>query len=262
MSDRGQYRLGGPGLQRSRYQSVGGLPTRTPSRFLVRNPRFPPLETAAAPPIPKTIYLAGAEKCDVPAAQVDELKRINPGWAVEVFGELDCLQYLETYWFAEHSALFKSIRSPSAKCSFWAACVLYTHGGCFLDSSVVLRKPLQSFVMPGADACTLGSESEKNRLDPRFIVARPRTKLMARAVGRLLATAGLPPGHREHDLSFTMYVSLIQEAGARIPENSENVYTTKVGESVQLLGCAKRKSKKYPLKARWRGKRVMWLRAN
>lgn len=257
-----QYRLGGRGLQRPNYQSVGELPSRAPSRFLVRNPRFPPLEAAAAPLAPKVIYLAGAERCDVSAALVDGLKRNNPGWAVEVFGELDCLQYLETYWFEDHTALFKSMSTSSAKCNFWAACVLYTHGGCFLDPTVALRRPLQSFVVPGADACTLGSGSERNRLDPRLLMARPRTKLMARVVGRFLATAGLPPGHREHDLSFTIFVSLIQEAGARIPENSENVYTTKVGERVQILECVKRDSKKYPLKARWQGKRVLWLRAN
>lgn len=260
---RPQHHLGGHGLRRARNVSFS-RPIRQPrSRFIVKNPRFPPLEACAADPMPKTIYLVGRERIDTSEVTVSKLHAMNPGWNVETFGDMECLQYLEEYWFSEHIAFFNSIPDGDARAGFWVACMMYTHGGCYLHANVVLKKPLEAFIRPGVDVCTIGSRFHAGpRYNPVLIASRPRTKLMARTVGRLLASAGTPFNHNGWFIAFAMSAAARQEEVSDASSNEKGIYTTRVGERLQLLEEAERDSSKFPRKARWNGKRVLLLRAN
>ena len=141
--------------------------------------------------------------------------------------------------------------------------MMYTHGGCYLHAKVVLKKPLEEFIQPGVDVCTIGSMFHAaKRYNPVLIASRPRTKLMARTVGRLLASAGTPFNHNGWFIAFAMSAAAIQEKVDHSSSNEEGIYTTGVGERLQLLEEAERDSSKFPRKARWNGKRVLLLRAN
>ena len=260
---RPQHRLGGQGLQRARRAPRQRRASPSQSRFIVKNPRFPPLEASAADPMRRAIYLVGRERLDISGAVIAELETLNPGWRVEAFGDVECRRYLEEYWFVEHMELFNTIPDDNARIAFWAACMMYTHGGCYLHASVVLKKPLEEFIQAGTDVCTLGSIAlSAPRYNPVLIAARPRTKLMARTVGRLLAAAGTPFNHSGWFMASALMAAAVQEADRPLPSNQAGIYTTKLGERLQVLEEAERPSDRYPRKARWKGKRVLLLRAN
>lgn len=262
VAPRPQHHLASASLSRARGRRAGAAGQRGP--LVVRNPPLPPLPAEAAPPAPKTIYLTYKEADAIPPAIVKQLTDLNPGWRVELFGDMECLTYLEGHWFPEHLAHFRSIPAGPIRADFWRACIMYTHGGCYLDVDTVLQEPIESFVLPEVDVCTSGSATaawrgrpDYRRLNPAIIIARPRTRIMARTVGRLLACSRVPYDYWGWSITYGMMAAVCQEAGRLLPTNTEGVYVTKQGEKLQLLSESQEGDDIRARHTSWKGRRVM-----
>lgn len=225
----------------SRRKTTRILARRT-SPFVVRNPHYPPLPAWSAAPLPRTIYLTYKDAQLIPDSVVKNIADLNPDWRIQLFGDLECIAYLETHWPVEHVKHFKSIPDGPIRADFWRACIMYTHGGCYLDADTVLRVPLDSLLSPAADVHTAGSvvperlhDRKRHQWNPAIIIARPRTRIMARTVGRLLACSHMPYDYWRGSITYAMMEAASAEAGSALPSNREGVYTTQAGESLRLL---------------------------
>ena len=219
-------------------------PTHSRARqpFIVRNPRFPPLPSWASAPIPRVIYLTYKEADQIPASVIQNISRLNPDWNIQLFGDLECIAYLEEHWPKDHVEHFRSIPDGPIRADFWRACIMYTHGGCYIDADTVLEVPIDSLIVDGVDVCTAGSvapelvnDRKRRQWNPAIIIARPRTRVMARAVGRLLACSNVPYSYWRGSITYALAVAASQECGRHLPSNTEGVYTTKKGEQLKLM---------------------------
>jgi hypothetical protein len=225
------------GVTRHR-QPRRALARRERDELIVRAPRFPPLPHSAAVDRPKVIYLTCQEATDIPESVIASLRKLNPGYDVQTFGDLECLQYLEEYWFPEHIRFFHSIPDGPIRADFWRACIMYTHGGCYIDADARMTRAIETFVLEEADVCTSGSHmtSDSHRqLNPMLIVARPRTRLMARCVGHMLATAKQAYSYWRSSITHALVRTVDDEMAKEVPTNTEGVYVTEEGEKLQLL---------------------------
>ena len=211
---------------------------------LVKPPAHPPLPRDEYTSIPQTIYLTYRAAHLVPEKVIERLKTLNPGFHVEVYGDIECLKYLQQYWSPDHVAFFKSIPHGPIRADFWRACIMYTHGGYYLDVDALPLVPFSRFVLPDIDVCTSGSfrTGEKSssstpvrQLNPMFIAARPRTRMMARAAGHMIVASRYGYSYWGTSLTFSLLRSIDDEMNMKIPSNTEGMYTSTEGEVLQLL---------------------------
>ena len=234
-----------PSHQLWSYSKGNPAPARVlaqPSPFVVRNPYYPPLPGWAAAPVPRTIYLTYKEADLIPTSVIQNITRWNPDWRIRLFGDLECIAYLEEHWPPEHVKHFRSIPDGPIRADFWRACMMYTHGGCYLDVDTVLETPIDSLLAEGVDVYTAGSvvperigDGTRHQWNPAIIIARPRTHVMARTVGRLLTCSNFPYNYWRGSITFALMAAASHECGRRLPSNREGVYRTKAGERVRLM---------------------------
>ena len=87
----------------------------------------------------------------------------------------------------------------------------------------------------GSVAPELVNDSRRQQWNPAIIVARPRTRVMARTVGRLLACSNMPYSYWGGSITYALAAAASRECGRHLPSNTEGVYTTKTGERVKLM---------------------------
>ncbi len=232
--------------------------------FVVRNPYFPPLPAWAAAPLPRTVYLTYREASEIPKSVVRNIARLNPGWRVRLFGDLECLAYLEEHWPPEHAAHFRAIPDGPIRADFWRACIMYTHGGCYLDVDTIPKVPIDSLWEKGTDVCTSGSigpelaaDPMRHQWNPAILIARPRTHVMARTVGRLLASSNMPYMYWKGSITYALMAAASQESGRTMPSNTEGMYVTKAGEKIQLMSEVQHGQDETSRHTSWRGTPVM-----
>ena len=61
--------------------------------------------------IPRTIYLTYKSKAATPAASVERVRAMNPGFAVEVYGDEEIRAFLQQSFSTSHVEFFDSIKA-------------------------------------------------------------------------------------------------------------------------------------------------------
>jgi hypothetical protein len=117
--------------------------------------------------------------------QIDEkLKNIkkqwedlNPEYKVELYDDEMCIEILNKYYGEKYSDIFKFIKDGPIKCDFFRACIIYIHGGIYVDSDIMPILPLKYYVDDDVDFMTCISYNysiDKSNFyyNPQFIVSK------------------------------------------------------------------------------------------
>ena len=86
-------------------------------------------------PISRVIYQTWETKELPPdmAHAVQQLKDANPGFVHELFDDTDCREFIRTNFPEEVLYCYDTLRPGAYKADLWRYCILYIHGGIYLD---------------------------------------------------------------------------------------------------------------------------------
>ena len=85
--------------------------------------------------IPRVIFQTWKKKELPPdmAIAVEKLKNANPGFVHELFDDNDCRQFIREHFPNEVLYAFDTLKPGAYKADLWRYCVLYIHGGVYID---------------------------------------------------------------------------------------------------------------------------------
>ena len=120
--------------------------------------------------IPKNIYITCNNKSNYPDILLKNLSELNPGFTINIYGDKECIDFLEKYFSKDYANFFNRIPDGAIKADFWRACILYIFGGIYLDADVILKMPLINLIDKDTTFLTSGSK-DKNRVNPIIIIS-------------------------------------------------------------------------------------------
>lgn len=97
--------------------------------------------------IPKTFYQSWNESLPgVVHTQNSKFVDGRDDVTYKLYTMTDIMEYLRTSWGEEYVELCKSYQNPAHKVDLWRYCILYEHGGIYMDADAVLLSDVFEFV--------------------------------------------------------------------------------------------------------------------
>lgn len=137
------------------------------------------------PSIPKDIYICYKTIDALPKRVAQRWKDMNPEYNVYVYGDKECIEFLEKNYPPKYADFFKKIKYGPIKADFWRLCILYKNGGIYVDADAVPIVPLRDFLEDGISFCT--SLAYTFNLNPMFIASEPKNELVKNMLDRMIS---------------------------------------------------------------------------
>lgn len=98
--------------------------------------------------IPKLIFQSWKTKNldDKMSEAVKTVQRLNPEYKYTLFDDQDCRSFLLKHFNQNFLNAFDAIVPGAFKCDFWRYCVLYIHGGIYIDIDMVPQVPFREMI--------------------------------------------------------------------------------------------------------------------
>jgi hypothetical protein len=93
--------------------------------------------------IPKKIYQTYKSKSSVPQKVFDNINKYAPEYEYEFFSDEDCVAFIKKHFEPIVLTSYNSLQNTAHKADLFRYCLLYIHGGIYLDIKTVLLKPLK-----------------------------------------------------------------------------------------------------------------------
>ena len=77
---------------------------------------------------------------------VEKIKSLNPEYEHYLYDDNDCREFLLNYFGKFYLEAFDTLIPGAFKCDFWRYCVLYIHGGVYIDIDMELLVPLKDII--------------------------------------------------------------------------------------------------------------------
>jgi len=131
--------------------------------------------------IPKDIYITCKNKSDYSEILLKNLLEENPGFTINIYGDKECINFLDKYFGKDYVNFFDTIPDGAIKADFWRACILYIFGGIYLDADVIMKIPLIKLIDRNTYFVTSGSK-DKNRMNPIIIISEKENKILKETI--------------------------------------------------------------------------------
>lgn len=153
--------------------------------------------------VPKTIHLVH-KSYKYLERSYNAWSKLNPEYQLELYNNHRCRQILAEYG-QKYVDIFDFIPDGPIKCDFARLCILYLHGGIYVDSDVEPLIPLYEYVSDDLDFATCISYNYVKRkqtwnYNPQFILAKKYDTYIASIINKYIAlydAATLPPVYGE-----------------------------------------------------------------
>ena len=96
--------------------------------------------------IPKIIFQTHKKKELIPDYYIKNLKNLNKDWDYRFFDNQDAKKFLREEFGKEFEDKFDYFKTGPHKADLWRLCVLYKHGGCYLDADIEMLVPLDDII--------------------------------------------------------------------------------------------------------------------
>ena len=96
--------------------------------------------------IPKRIILTTQDKSKIPPHIYEQYKKDAKDYALVVFDDNDCEEFLRREYPPQYLQRFQKIKSGAHKADLFRYAYLYKYGGIYLDVKTVLKKDLDMFI--------------------------------------------------------------------------------------------------------------------
>lgn len=206
---------------------------------------------------PYVIHLTYKTKEEIPFSIVRNLKNLNPGFEVRLYGDKECIEFLEEHFTQEHVELFKFIKDGPIKADFFRVCVLYILGGVYLDVDTQLQQPLLEFIPSGVDFVTSGCDGNVEHLNPIIIVSKRRSTILEACIARLLENRSKEYSYWGYSICPALYQVVNEQIDGQSLLNVDAFYKTRSGDNVQLLNETWGRPDILKSRINWNGKVVL-----
>lgn len=87
----------------------------------------------------------------------DNIQKLNPEYRMELYDDHDMDTFIQTNMTPFMYDCYRELNVGAAKADFWRYCVLYIHGGVYLDMDSEITRPLKELIAP-TDTCIITRE--------------------------------------------------------------------------------------------------------
>ena len=117
-------------------------------------------------------------------------KRFNPEYAMELYDDSRCREFLRREYDALHCDIFDFLQDGPIKADFWRVCILNRFGGVYTDIDNEPLVPIREFIEEDVDLLTCSSYISSNSdwkggahtFNPNFIASIPRNPILQRCI--------------------------------------------------------------------------------
>jgi len=116
------------------------------------------------PVIPLNVYMTWKQKPLPPLMQqnIHRLRQLNPEFTFHLYADEECLAFIQKHFTPDVAEAFNALLPGAYKADLWRLCILYIHGGYYMD---IKLSPIKQF--------RLIELSE----DEHFVLDRPKQSL-------------------------------------------------------------------------------------
>lgn len=108
--------------------------------------------------LPRILYQTHVSRDLVPKHIDEAIQRFKADYVYEFYDDERCLAFLAAEYGDVHVETYQRLKLGAHKADFWRYCVLYAHGGIYMDIKTELIRPLNDvFDREGAWYCVLGA---------------------------------------------------------------------------------------------------------
>lgn len=182
--------------------------------------------------IPKNIFLCYKYK-QIPSNIINQIQQLNPLWNIQVYGDLECYNFINQYYDNELAELFNNIPDGPIKADLFRICVLYIHGGVYIDLDCVLLKPLEQIILPNS-TFGVGGSYILNRVDPAFLFSTPNNKILFNCIELYKNTISkFPYSYWHYSIVFNM--AYVLSKFIKIKNKSKTYILTNYKQQIQIF---------------------------
>ncbi len=142
-------------------------------------------ESASLSKIPRNFYQTHqgwgkvGDKC---REFMDKLIKLNPEWTHHFFDDTQCAQMIEEHFDKRTLGAFKKLKAGAAKADLWRYCVIYIHGGLYLDMDADVSMNFNELLRLSNNPDFLLFYDGHPTLVQYVFAAQPKSKFLKRAV--------------------------------------------------------------------------------
>lgn len=144
--------------------------------------------------IPKHIYQCYKTRADVPDKIIDNIKKLNPDWEYHFYDDNMCLDFLKNNYGQEYVDKFNNIKRGAHKADLWRYCLLYLHGGVYVDIDLEMLVPFDSiidnetFIVPYTNTAATRIVNGNNIYNA-LIITKPGHPIIYDSIQRIMKTS-------------------------------------------------------------------------
>jgi FkbM family methyltransferase len=131
--------------------------------------------------IPKEIHICQKDMAQL-QIHANDWKLLNPEYNLNLYDDDACRSFLLNEFSQKHLDLFDFLVDGPIKADFWRICILYKHGGVYVDSDVQPLVPIHIFLEDDVDFFTCTSYSKTLRFNPNVIMAKPGDTFLQKCI--------------------------------------------------------------------------------
>lgn len=120
--------------------------------------------------ITKKIYMSYKTK-NIPDYIIPTWMKLNPTYDVVLYDNMDCINFLRTYYDQKYVDIFNYIKDGPIKADFWRMCILYKFGGVYTDIDIKPMIPIKDFIETDVTFLTCLSAVGLHESNPHFIIS-------------------------------------------------------------------------------------------
>jgi len=136
--------------------------------------------------IPHDVYTCWHTKVLPPFMQqnYDRIVQENPEMQVHLYDENECRQFIEQYFDKSIVQAYDALIPCSYKSDLWRFCVLYVHGGIYMD---IKYKPMNGFRLIGlTDKEYFVRDADPNNVYTALIVTMPKNQILLQCIHQIV----------------------------------------------------------------------------
>jgi mannosyltransferase OCH1-like enzyme len=123
---------------------------------------------------------------------MENMRKQNPEFRHFIFNEIECRQFIQLYFNNQVLHAYDSLIPKAYKADLWRYCVLYIHGGVYLDAKMRMKKGFRLITLTDKEYFVKDILKDRNHfvydgaICNGMMICRPFNEKMKRAIGAIL----------------------------------------------------------------------------
>lgn len=145
--------------------------------------------------IPNIIHQTYKKKSKIPKKVYDNVKSFAPEYEHRIYDDAECETFIATHFPDNVLHTFRSLKLGAHKADLFRYCVLYVHGGIYLDIKTELISPLSQIIQTDASFTYLVLNFQKDHIYNGIIATPAQNDIFLKLIDFIVRTGNPPIYH-------------------------------------------------------------------